>query len=111
MAVENAEHNEAGPLFISSDDGFKKVIQDDAEDIFNAVNNVIAGREDPNTVKKMIITEYKGTQRDSTYSHEEIEFNTKYQDFLNEAYLAVEIYSKGEAPDLAAMNESKAKLY
>ena len=98
-------------IFSSSDDGFQKVIQDDAQDIYNAVNNALAGREDPETVKKMIITEYRGTQRDSTYSAEEIEINTKYQAFLTEAYTVVEVYAAGQAPDLSAMTEAKAKLF
>ena len=98
-------------IFSSSDDGFQKVIQDDAQDIYNAVNNALAGREDPETVKKMIITEYRGTQRDSTYSAEEIEINTKYQVFLTEAYSVLEVYAAGQAPDLSAMTEAKAKLF
>jgi len=98
-------------IFSSSDDGFQKVIQDDAQDIYNAVNNALAGREDPETVKKMIITEYRGTQRDSTYSAEEIEINTKYQAFLTEAYSVLEVYAAGQAPDLSAMTEAKAKLF
>ena len=98
-------------VFPSSDNGFQKVIQNDATDIQNAVNNALAGRENPEEVKKMIITEYRGTQRDSTYSAEEIEINTKYQTFLNEAYSVVEIYAAGQAPDLTKMNEAKAALY
>lgn len=94
----------------SSDDGFQKVIQDDATDIYNAVNNVLAGREDPEAVKKTIIAEYKGTQRDSTYSAEEIEINTKYQAFLNEAYAILEIYAADKAPDLTKMNAAFAAL-
>lgn len=97
-------------IFSSSDDGFQKVIQDDAQDIYNAVNNALAGREDPETVKKMIITEYRGTQRDSTYSAEEIEINTKYQAFLTEAYSVLEVYAAGQAPDLSAMHAAKQKL-
>lgn len=98
-------------IFSSSDDGFQKVIQDDAQDIESAVNNVLAGREDPEAVKKLILTEYKGTQRDSTYSQEEIEINTAYQTFLNEAYTVVDTYSKGMTPDLDPMNRAKAKLF
>lgn len=98
-------------IFSSSDDGFQKVIQDDAQDIYNAVNNALAGREDPETVKKMIITEYRGTQRDSTYSAEEIEINTKYQAFLTEAYSVLEVYAAGQAPDLTAMQQAKTKLF
>jgi len=97
-------------IFSSSDDGFQKVIQDDAQDIYNAVNNALAGREDPETVKKMIITEYRGTQRDSTYSAEEIEINTKYQAFLTEAYSVLEVYAAGQTPDLSAMHAAKQKL-
>lgn len=110
VVAGNTEQTEAGQLFISSDDGFKIVIQEDAEDIFNAVNNVLTGREEPETVKQMIITEYKGTQRDSKYSAEEIEINTAYQTFLKEAYTVLEVYEAGQAPDLAALTEAKNKL-
>lgn len=102
--------NEEPVIFQSNDNGFKNVIADNAQDIGNAVNNVLAGREDPETVKKMIITEYRGTQRDSTYSQEEIEINTKYQTFLNEAYSVLEVYEAGQAPDLTKMNAAKAAL-
>ena len=71
---------------------------------------MLAGRENPEAVKKMIIAEYKGTQRDSKLSSDEIEANTKYQAFLNEAYTVVDVYSKGQTPDLQAMTEAKAKL-
>lgn len=98
-------------IISSSDNGFQKVIQEDAQDIESAVNNALAGREDPETVKKMIITEYRGTQRDSTYSAEEIEINTKYQAFLTEAYAVVEVYAAGQAPDLTAMQQAKTKLF
>ena len=104
------DQNEEPVIFSSSDDGFQKVIQDDAQDIESAVNNVLAGRENPETVKKMIITEYRGTQRDSTYSAEEIEINTKYQVFLTEAYSVLEVYAAGQAPDLSAMHAAKQKL-
>ncbi len=102
--------NEEPVIFSSNEDGFKNVIAEDAQDIYNAVNNVLAGREDPETVKKMIITEYRGTQRDSTYSAEEIEINTQYQAFLTEAYSVLEVYDAGQAPDLKKMNAAKAKL-
>ena len=105
------DQNEEPVIFSSNEDGFKNVIKADAQDIYNAVNNALAGREDPETVKKMIITEYRGTQRDSTYSAEEIEINTKYQAFLTEAYAVVEVYAAGQAPDLSAMTEAKAKLF
>lgn len=97
-------------IFASSEDGFKNVIKADAQDIYNAVNNALAGQEDPETVKKMIVTEYRGTQRDSTYSQEEIEINTEYQAFLNEAYSVLEVYEAGQAPDLTKMNEAEAAL-
>ena len=102
--------NEEAVIFASNEDGFKNVIKDDAQDVYNAVNNVLAGREDPETVKKMILTEYRGTQRDSTYSAEEIEINTQYQEFLTEAYSVLEVYAAGQAPDLTKMNELKNKL-
>jgi hypothetical protein len=102
--------NEEPVIFSGSEDGFKNVIKDDAQDIYNAVNNVLTGREYPETVKKMIITEYRGTQRDSTYSPEEIEINTQYQAFLTEAYSVLEVYAAGQAPDLKKMNAAKAKL-
>ncbi len=102
--------NEEPVIFQSNDNGFKNVINEHAQDVGNAVNNVLAGREDPETVKKMIITEYKGTQRDSTYSLEEIEINAEYQTFLNEAYSVLQVYEAGETPDLTKMNEEKAKL-
>lgn len=105
------DQNEEPVIFSSNEDGFKNVIKADAQDIYNAVNNALAGREDPETVKKMIITEYRGTQRDSTYSAEEIEINTKYQAFLTEAYSVLEVYAAGQAPDLSAMTEAKAKLF
>lgn len=104
------DQNEEPVIFSSNEDGFKNVIKADAQDIYNAVNNALAGREDPETVKKMIITEYRGTQRDSTYSAEEIEINTKYQAFLTEAYAVVEVYAAGQAPDLSAMHAAKQKL-
>lgn len=103
--------NEEPVIFSSNEDGFKNVIKADAQDIYNAVNNALAGREDPETVKKMIITEYRGTQRDSTYSPEEIEINTKYQAFLTEAYSVLEVYAAGQAPDLTAMQQAKTKLF
>jgi len=105
------DQNEEPVIFSSNEDGFQKVIQDDTQDIYNAVNNALAGREDPETVKKMIVTEYRGTQRDSKYSAEEIEINTKYQAFLTEAYAVVEVYAAGQAPDPQAMTEAKAKLF
>lgn len=108
MGVLNT--NEETVIFSGSEDGFKNVIKDDAQDIYNAVNNALAGREDPETVKKMIITEYRGTQRDSTYSAEEIEINTKYQAFLTEAYSVIEVYEAGQDPDLAKMNAAYLKL-
>lgn len=98
-------------IISSSDNGFQKVIQEDAQDLENAVNNVLAGREEPETVKKMILTEYKGTQRDSKYSAEEIEINTNYQAFLLEAYSVLEVYEAGQDPDLTTMREAKAKLF
>lgn len=98
-------------IISSSDNGFQKVIQEDAQDIESAVNNVLAGREDPETVKKAILTEYRGTQRDSKYSAEEIEINTAYQAFLTEAYHVVEVYASGQTPDLSAMNEAKTRLF
>lgn len=97
-------------IFSSNEDGFQKVIQADAQDIENAVNNVLAGRENPEEVKKLILTEYKGTQRDSTYSAEEIEINTAYQAFLNEAYTVVDAYGKGQTPDTAVMKAAKANI-
>ena len=98
-------------LFSSNENGFKNVINEDAQDVYNAVNNVLAGREDPETVKKMIVAEYRGTQRDSTYSQEEIEINTNYQAFLTEAYSVLEVYEAGQAaPDLAKMQAAKVKL-
>lgn len=103
--------NEEPVIFQSNDNGFKNVITEDAQDIENAVNNVLAGREEPEAVKKMIITEYRGTQRDSTYSQEEIEFNTKYQNFLNESYAVLQVYEAGQSPDLTAMNKAKAELH
>ena len=102
--------NEEPVIFASSEDGFRNVIKDDAQDVYNAVNNVLAGREDPETVKKMILTEYRGTERDSTYSAEEIEINTQYQEFLTEAYSVIEVYEAGQDPDLTRMNAAKAKL-
>lgn len=102
--------NEEPVIFSSSEDGFRNVIKADAQDVYNAVNNALAGREDPETVKKMILTEYRGTERDSTYSAEEIEINTKYQAFLTEAYSVLEVYAAGQAPDLTKMNTAKATL-
>lgn len=102
--------NEETVIFQRSEDGFKNVIKADAQDIYNAVNNVLTGREDPETVKKMIITEYRGTQRDSTYSAEEIEINTKYQAFLTEAYTVLEVFETGQAPNLSKMQETKVAL-
>jgi hypothetical protein len=102
--------NEEPVIFASSEDGFRNVIKDDAQDVYNAVNNVLAGREDPETVKKMILTEYRGTERDSTYSAEEIEINTQYQEFLTEAYSVIEVYEADQDPDFTKMNAAKAKL-
>lgn len=102
--------NEEPVIFSSNEDGFKNVIKADAQDIYNAVNNALAGREDPETVKKMILTEYRGTERDTTYSAEEIEINTQYQEFLTEAYSVLEVYAAGQAPDITKMNELKNKL-
>lgn len=104
------DQNEEPVIFSGSEDGFKNVIRDDAQDIYNAVINVLTGREYPETVKKMIITEYRGTQRDSTYSPEEIEINTQYQAFLTEAYTVLEVFETGQTPDISAMNAAKAKL-
>lgn len=109
-AVGVLNTNEEPVIFSGSEDGFKNVIKDDAQDIYNAVNNVLTGREYPETVKKMIITEYRGTQRDSTYSAEEIEINTKYQAFLTEAYSVLEVYEAGQVPDLTKMQETKVAL-
>lgn len=103
--------NEEPVIFSSNEDGFKNVIKADAQDIYNAVNNVLTGREYPETVKKMIITEYRGTQRDSTYSFEENEINTQYQAFLTEAYTVLEVFETGQTPDISAMNEAKTKLF
>jgi hypothetical protein len=86
------------------------VIQGNADDIYNAVNNILAGREGPETVKKMILTEYRGTQRDSTYSPEEIEINEKYQAFLNEAYSVLQVHEAGGTPDLTKLNATRAAL-
>jgi len=102
--------NEEPVIFASSEDGFRNVIKADAQDVYNAVNNALAGREDPETVKKMILTEYRGTERDTTYSAEEIEINTQYQEFLTEAYSVLEVYAAGQAPDITKMNELKNKL-
>lgn len=102
--------NEQPVIFSSNEDGFKNVITDDTQDVYNAVNNVLAGRENPETVKKMIVTEYKGTQRDSTYSAEEIEINTKYQAFLTEAYTVIEIYEASGTKDITKMEAAKAAL-
>ena len=98
-------------IFSSSENGFQEVIQGNVNDIYNAVNNVLAGREDPEKVKKMILTEYRGTQRDSTYSPEEIEINENYQAFLNEAYSVLQFYEAGGTPDLTKMNEAKVALF
>lgn len=110
-AVGVLNTNEEPVIFSGSEDGFKNVIKDDAQDIYNAVINVLTGREYPETVKKMIITEYRGTQRDSTYSPEEIEINTQYQAFLTEAYTVLEVFETGQTPDISAMNEAKTKLF
>lgn len=40
--------NEEPVIFASSVDGFRNVIKDDAQDVYNAVNNVLAGREPGN---------------------------------------------------------------
>lgn len=109
-AVGVLNTNEETVIFQRSEDGFKNVIKADAQDIYNAVNNVLTGREDPETVKKMIITEYRGTQRDSTYSPEEIEINTAYQAFLTEAYTVLEVFETGQAPNLSKMQETKVAL-
>jgi len=98
-------------IFSSSENGFQKVIQGNANDIYNAVNNVLAGREGPETVKKMILTEYRGTQRDSTYSPEEIEINAKYQTFLNEAYNVLQVYEAEGTPDLTKLNKARSALF
>ncbi len=98
-------------IFSSSENGFQEVIQGNVNDIYNAVNNVLAGREDPETVKKMILTEYRGTQRDSTYSPEEIEINENYQAFLNEAYSVLQFYEAGGTPDLSKLNKAKSALF
>lgn len=98
-------------IFSSNENGFQNVIQGNVNDISNAVNNVLAGREDPETVKKMILTEYRGTQRDSTYSPEEIEVNAKYQTFLNEAYNVLQVYEAGGTPDLTKWNEARSALF
>lgn len=92
------------------DNGIKTVTQNEATDVYNAVNNVLAGREDPEIVKKMILTEYKGTQRDSIYSQDEIEYNTRYQAFLNEAYTVLQVYEAGQTPDLSNMKEAMNTL-
>ncbi len=110
MAAGVLNMNEEPVIFSSNEDGFKNVIKADAQDIYNAVNNALAGREDPETVKKMILTEYRGTERDTTYSAEEIEINTQYQEFLTEAYSVLEVYAAGQAPDITKMNELKNKL-
>jgi len=92
VAVGDAQSQDtqAQALIVSSgENGFQKVIQGDADDICNAVNNVLLGREEPELVKKMIVTVYKGTQRDSTYSADEIKINIRYQEFLNAAYQVV----------------------
>lgn len=104
------DQNEEPVLFASSEDGFRNVIKADAQDVYNAVNNALAGREGPETVKKMILTEYRGTERDSTYSAEENEINTAYQAFLTEAYSVLEVYEAGQAPDLTKMEAAKAAL-
>ena len=109
-AVGVLNTNEETVIFQNSEDGFKNVIKADAQDIYNAVNNALAGREGPETVKKMILTEYRGTERDTTYSAEEIEINTQYQEFLTEAYSVLEVYAAGQAPDITKMNELKNKL-
>ena len=109
-AVGVLNTNEETVIFSSNEDGFKNVIKADAQDIENAVNNVLAGREDPETVKKMILTEYRGTERDSTYSAEEIEINTAYQAFLTEAYTVLEVFETGQAPNLSKMQETKVAL-
>lgn len=109
-AVGVLNTNEETVIFQSSEDGFKNVIKDDSQDIYNAVINVLTGREYPETVKKMIITEYRGTQRDSTYSPEEIEINTQYQAFLTEAYTVLEVFETGQVPDLTKMEAAKAAL-
>ena len=109
-AVGVLNTNEEPVIFSSNEDGFQNVIKDDAQDVYNAVNNALAGREYPETVKKMIITEYRGTQRDSTYSPEEIEINTQYQAFLTEAYTVLEVFETGQTPDLTKMNAAKAAL-
>jgi hypothetical protein len=109
-AVGVLNTNEETVIFSSNEDGFKNVIKADAQDIYNAVNNVLTGREDPETVKKMILTEYRGTERDSTFSAEEIEINTQYQAFLTEAYSVLEVYEAGQVPDLTKMNAAKAAL-
>jgi len=98
-------------IFSSNENGFQNVIQGNVNDISNAVNNVLAGREDPETVKKMILTEYRGTQRDSTYSTEEIEVNAKYQTFLNEAYNVLQVYEAGGTQDLTRINEARLALF
>ena len=109
-AVGVLNTNEETVIFQNSEDGFKNVIKADAQDIYNAVNNALAGREGPETVKKMILTEYRGTERDSTFSAEEIEINTQYQAFLTEAYSVLEVYEAGQVPDLTKMNAAKAAL-
>lgn len=92
------------------DNGIQTVTQNEATDVYNAVNNVLAGREDSEMVKKMILTEYRGTQRDSTYSQDEIEYNNKYQAFLNEAYTVVQVYEAGQTPDLSNMKKAMNTL-
>ena len=98
-------------IFSSNENGFQSVIQGNVNDISNAVNNVLAGTEDPETVKKMILTEYRGTQRDSTYSPEEIEINENYQAFLNEAYSVLQVYEAEGTPDLTKWNEARSALF
>jgi hypothetical protein len=113
VAVDHAQGQDIQNQMMSSssENGFQKVIQSNANDIYNAVNNALAGREEPETVKKMILTEYRGTQRDSTYSQEEIKINDEYQALLNEAYSAVQVYEAGGTPDLSKLNSTRAALY
>jgi len=105
-----------GGLLVNNDHGFQNVLKENADDVNNLVTNMLNGREDPGYVLKYITAEYKNSLNDATYSQEQINYNTKYQAFLNAAYevAKVKLYTPEDQEAIkakvAVMNAAKAQL-
>jgi len=80
-AIAAEQHQEQSVITLP-DSSFHDITLKHATLINNSVTNMLTVGESPVSVKALIETDYRGTKHDITYSKEDIEVKTKYQEYL-----------------------------